>query len=319
MPHIVPLLLLALALVTGPDRADAAGPPDPWTLCARAVGDAERAAGIPEHLLQAIALAESGRTSKAHRARLAWPWTVMAERRGRYLPSKAAAIAEVKDLQAREQDGRILAEDDQGERDRSKGIFEFLDGVLGAVNPDGDPVVVLANRNGTMATTALALSLWDRLLGLEDLAALAAQGKTRPHFVGLFETGVHFSEPLEGFGIHMEFFGGLADELVSVVTEDLFGGPIGVDDLSSFARRVDHEYRIAECFEGALEKREIARVFCSLVEQIGDTFHESVFDFVAGARLAVLVFDRHVAAVADLFRPERQGRVVGVLQRDGEL
>ena len=56
---------------------------------------------IPKHLLSAIALAESGRKHPMLRKRLPWPWSVMAEGQGRYLPTKAAAINEVRQLQAR--------------------------------------------------------------------------------------------------------------------------------------------------------------------------------------------------------------------------
>ncbi len=56
--------------------------------------------GIPDRLLLAISLVESGRWDSDRRASFAWPWTVTAEGEGRYLPSKAAAVAEVKRLQA---------------------------------------------------------------------------------------------------------------------------------------------------------------------------------------------------------------------------
>lgn len=56
---------------------------------------------MPPNLLSAISLVESGRWDKARGARVAWPWTVMAEGRGRYLPSKQEAIAEVRRLQAK--------------------------------------------------------------------------------------------------------------------------------------------------------------------------------------------------------------------------
>lgn len=80
-------------------QAQTTGPsPGP---CAHAIEIAERARNIPRHLLQAISLTESGRWSDAHEAFIAWPWTVMAEGRGRYLPSKEAALAEVRALQAR--------------------------------------------------------------------------------------------------------------------------------------------------------------------------------------------------------------------------
>ena len=73
----------------------------PWTLCADHAVRAEQAHRLPHGLLRAIAKVESGRYSKARGEVLAWPWTVTAEGRGRYLPSKAAAIAEVERLRAR--------------------------------------------------------------------------------------------------------------------------------------------------------------------------------------------------------------------------
>ena len=44
---------------------------------------------------------ESGRWDAEAQASFAWPWTVTAEGRGRYLPSKAEALAEVRQLRAR--------------------------------------------------------------------------------------------------------------------------------------------------------------------------------------------------------------------------
>lgn len=69
--------------------------------CRAATTREETRHAMPSNLLSAISLVESGRWDKARQARVAWPWTVMAEGRGRYLPSKQAAIAEVKSLQAR--------------------------------------------------------------------------------------------------------------------------------------------------------------------------------------------------------------------------
>ena len=95
------LLVSALAVASlGAEGAWAQGEA-PWTLCAQAIGRAEPAQGLPAHLLQAISKVESGRWSDRESAVFAWPWTVMAEGRGRYLPSKAAAIAEVEGLRAR--------------------------------------------------------------------------------------------------------------------------------------------------------------------------------------------------------------------------
>ena len=78
-----------------------AGVRDPWTLCPTAIPAQERVHGIPPQLLQAISLAESGRWQSEANQSLAWPWTVMAEGRGRYLPTKADAINEVMALQRR--------------------------------------------------------------------------------------------------------------------------------------------------------------------------------------------------------------------------
>ena len=57
--------------------------------------------GIPAGLLEAIATIETGRWSTEKQASFAWPYTVMAEGKGRYLPTKEAAIAEVRKLKAK--------------------------------------------------------------------------------------------------------------------------------------------------------------------------------------------------------------------------
>lgn len=103
----VGLLAGAAMLALPAERAAAAAAvpaaqaPDPWSLCAGEILRAERELSIPRRLLSAIAHVESGRWNDLARASSAWPWTVMAEGRGRYLPSKAAAVAEVVRLWAR--------------------------------------------------------------------------------------------------------------------------------------------------------------------------------------------------------------------------
>jgi len=72
-----------------------------WSLCRQATAAAEAARDLPPHLLTAISRTESGRRHPDSAETLAWPWTVMAEGEGRFLPSKAAAIQEVRQLQAR--------------------------------------------------------------------------------------------------------------------------------------------------------------------------------------------------------------------------
>jgi soluble lytic murein transglycosylase-like protein len=69
-------------------------------VCARAIAPFERAYDIPGELMQAVALAESGRWDAARQEKHAWPWTVTAGGKGEFLPDKAAAIARVRQLQA---------------------------------------------------------------------------------------------------------------------------------------------------------------------------------------------------------------------------
>ena len=70
-------------------------------LCGEETARQEKLQSIPDRLLHAISLVESGRWDDSHKANLAWPWTVMAEGEGRFLPSKQAAILEVQKLRAR--------------------------------------------------------------------------------------------------------------------------------------------------------------------------------------------------------------------------
>jgi len=70
-------------------------------VCGSETAKQERKMEIPDRLLHAISLMESGRWDAERRETIAWPWTVMAEGQGRFLPSKEAAVAEVRKLQAR--------------------------------------------------------------------------------------------------------------------------------------------------------------------------------------------------------------------------
>ncbi len=70
-------------------------------ICASAIGDAERDRNIPDDLLTAIAQTESGRWDGEREAVFAWPWTVTNGPDGRFFPTKAKAIAHVRELQAR--------------------------------------------------------------------------------------------------------------------------------------------------------------------------------------------------------------------------
>ncbi len=90
------MFLLMAACLAGPAQAG-----QDSQLCAAEVARQERQRGIPDGLLSAISVVESGRWDAERRASFAWPWTVMAEGEGRFLPSKEEAVAEVKKLKAR--------------------------------------------------------------------------------------------------------------------------------------------------------------------------------------------------------------------------
>lgn len=96
-------------LLAGIILAGAAAPPDadartaqkhkPMNdLCAVAIDRQEARHKIPDRLLQAISMVESGRWDPKTRSRIAWPWTVTANGKGRYFPTKQAAIAHVMKL-----------------------------------------------------------------------------------------------------------------------------------------------------------------------------------------------------------------------------
>jgi hypothetical protein len=105
-----PILTLAagiLVVLTTGLNASAQAMPTKSAICAanletcrQAVHHTERALRLPTGIMQAISLAESCRWDKFSRSHFAWPWTVMAHGKGRFYPSKAAAIAAVRRLQA---------------------------------------------------------------------------------------------------------------------------------------------------------------------------------------------------------------------------
>jgi hypothetical protein len=62
-------------------------------LCRRAIAAAERAHGIPSHLLAAIARVESGRRDQASGSFNPWPWTINADGQGNFYDTKGQAVA----------------------------------------------------------------------------------------------------------------------------------------------------------------------------------------------------------------------------------
>jgi len=94
------LLTQWLCIAAGRGQALPSLGPEPGLLCRAAIAAAEREAGLPPRLLSAIARVESGRRDPTTGAFHPWPWTINAEGRGSFFPSKAAAIAAVRELQA---------------------------------------------------------------------------------------------------------------------------------------------------------------------------------------------------------------------------
>jgi hypothetical protein len=89
------LAALVLIVAVGADRADA-GPVD--GVCAALARRAERAEGIPPGLVEAVALAESGRWLADEGTTRPWPWTVTSGPDGFYLASKREALRKVQEL-----------------------------------------------------------------------------------------------------------------------------------------------------------------------------------------------------------------------------
>jgi hypothetical protein len=94
----LPVLLVALL---GFAVSGQAQPAEASAACRAAISTAERERSVPTGLLQAIGRVESGRRDPATGAFAPWPWTINAEGRGMFFPTREAAIAEVRQLQAR--------------------------------------------------------------------------------------------------------------------------------------------------------------------------------------------------------------------------
>lgn len=74
---------------------------DPAALCETAVNTAEYVNRLPQRLLGAISLTETGRFDAASGHIRPWPWTINAEGEGHFFETKQDAIAGVRTLQAR--------------------------------------------------------------------------------------------------------------------------------------------------------------------------------------------------------------------------
>ncbi len=105
-PSSACLFLLAAVVASPvrsqPSRAGAAadGTADPSLLCRAAIAVVEREASLPPRLLAAIARVEFGRRDPVSGTVQPWPWAINAEGRGSFFPTREAAIAAVRQLQA---------------------------------------------------------------------------------------------------------------------------------------------------------------------------------------------------------------------------
>src|ERR1700710_2445544 len=91
--RFTPALLALLAPVHA--LADINPHPTPAAshLCRQAIAAAERAHGIPTHLLAAIARVESGRRDQTSGTFNPWPWTTNVDGVGAFYETKAQAVA----------------------------------------------------------------------------------------------------------------------------------------------------------------------------------------------------------------------------------
>ena len=97
------LLLLVSAAWALPGRCrplPAATIPAPSALCRAAILQAERSSHVPDRLLDAIAMVESGRRDPVSGAIYPWPWTINVEGVGHFYETKAEAVAAVQGFQA---------------------------------------------------------------------------------------------------------------------------------------------------------------------------------------------------------------------------
>lgn len=90
-----------ILLSAGGASANSEAQHDLYRLCTDRIQAAEASLTIPAQLLHAISVVESGRWDDKLERQVPWPWTIYAENRGRVFSSKAAAIKEIKKLQAR--------------------------------------------------------------------------------------------------------------------------------------------------------------------------------------------------------------------------
>lgn len=70
-----------------------------WGLCAASAAKVEKEVGLPQHLLTAISLAETGRSGPSRQV-ATWPWTVHDGDKGHYFNSEKEAVDFVREIRA---------------------------------------------------------------------------------------------------------------------------------------------------------------------------------------------------------------------------
>jgi hypothetical protein len=97
------LLAMMAILAPGQVRADVGlvAPQQANQACRQAVAAAERAHGIPSHLLAAIARVESGRRDQSSGTFNPWPWTINADGQGIFYDNKLQAVAAATSMRPR--------------------------------------------------------------------------------------------------------------------------------------------------------------------------------------------------------------------------
>jgi hypothetical protein len=97
------LLAMMAILVSAQAHADVIQnlPRPAGRVCRQAVAAAERAHGIPTHLLAAIARVESGRKDQASGTYNPWPWTINFDGQGSFYDNKIQAVAAATSMRPR--------------------------------------------------------------------------------------------------------------------------------------------------------------------------------------------------------------------------
>src|ERR1700759_276163 len=96
----LPILLALLAPWQAPADISVMAPPA-TALCREAITAAERAHGIPAHLLAAIARVESGRRDQDTGTFNPWPWTINMDGQGSFYGTKVQVVAAAQAMRPR--------------------------------------------------------------------------------------------------------------------------------------------------------------------------------------------------------------------------